>query len=143
VAPRGNRLDVVQQGASAYAVNHTNSTIRRVDGATFDVTPPASPVPDAGAGLHALAGPDVVYALDTNRGVLTGTDPNTLVNRGPLMPLAVQVTAQAAALDPDGRLWVLDTTNGDLVWLDQGQRHTRHRAANPGDGNAILALAGG
>src|SRR5215470_7770291 len=65
VAPRGNDLQVVQQGATAYAIDRTAGTIRRVDGATFTLTQAESPIPDAGAGLTAFAGTDTVYALDT------------------------------------------------------------------------------
>jgi uncharacterized repeat protein (TIGR02543 family) len=141
VAASGNDIDVVQQGANAYAVNHTKNTVRRVDGATYEPSAPATPIPDAGAGLQAFASTNVLYALDTQRGVFTGTDPGTLAPRGPLRPLAAQVTEHAAALDSAGRLWVLDTSNGDLVWLDQGESHVRHHAASPGDGT-FLTLAG-
>ena len=37
-APAGDKLDAVQEGATAYAVNRTAGTVRRVDGATHDVT---------------------------------------------------------------------------------------------------------
>src|SRR5206468_2767306 len=63
VAPPGDQLDVVQQGSSAYAVNRSAGVIRRVDGATFEVTPPVSPLPGARAGLRAFAGPNAVYAV--------------------------------------------------------------------------------
>src|SRR5947208_1161120 len=44
VANRGEQFDVVQQAATAYAVNRSTGTIRRVDGATFDVSQPATPI---------------------------------------------------------------------------------------------------
>src|SRR2546421_5595735 len=77
VASPGDQLDVVQQGSSAYAVNRSAGVIRRVDGATFDVTPPVSPLPGASDGLRAFAGPDAVYAVDTRRGVLVDADSRT------------------------------------------------------------------
>src|SRR5436305_13884541 len=58
VAPRGDRLDVVQQAADAYAVDRTAGAIRRVTGDTFEVSPPATPLPNAGDGLQAFAGTD-------------------------------------------------------------------------------------
>ncbi len=139
VANRGDRLDVVQQAATAYAVNRSTGTIRRVDGATFDVTPPAAPLPDARDGLRAFAGPDALYALDSRRGVLTSADPATLADRGAPIPLATEINPQAAALDDAGRLWVLDTGTGDLVWIDHGQRHSRRAVAAPGAGLLVLA----
>ncbi|TML23644.1 MAG: hypothetical protein E6G35_13905 [Actinobacteria bacterium] len=45
VADPGDRLGVVQQSATAYAVDGTDGTVRRIDGATFQVSPPATPVP--------------------------------------------------------------------------------------------------
>jgi hypothetical protein len=140
VAHGGDAYEVVQQSATAYVVNHTGGTIRRVDGATFEVSPPATPLPGAGTGLHAYAGPDALYALDSGRGVLAFADPATLVTRGPTVPLAAQVDGQAAVLDGSGRLWVLDGSTGDLVWIDHGTRHTRRGVARPG---SLLVLANG
>ncbi|OLE21984.1 MAG: hypothetical protein AUG44_26030 [Actinobacteria bacterium 13_1_20CM_3_71_11] len=110
VASRGDRVDVVQEAATAYAVNRTTGTIRRVDGATFE-------------------------------GVLTAADPKTLTSRGAPVPLATQISGQAAALDDAGRLWVLDTSSGDVVWIDRGQRHSRRGVAAPGAG--LLTIADG
>ena len=141
VAAPGERLDVVQQAATGYAVNRSTGTIRRVDGATFAVTDPARPLPAAGDGLRAFAAPDTLYALDTRRGLLTGADPQTLTPRGTPVPLAASVSGQAAALDEQGHLWVLDIATGDLVWIEHGRRHTRTGVAGPGAG--LLVLAGG
>jgi uncharacterized repeat protein (TIGR02543 family) len=141
VANRGDRLDVVQQTATAYAVNRTTGTIRRVDGATFEATPPVSPLPETREGLQAFAGTDSLYALDSQRGVLTAADPKTLTSRGAPIPLATQISNQAAALDDAGRLWVLDTSSGDVVWIDRGQRHSRRGVAAPGAG--LLTIADG
>src|SRR5438067_346360 len=86
-----------------YAVNRTTGTIRRVDGATFEATPPVSPLPETREGLQAFAGTDSLYALDSQRGVLTAADPKTLTNRGAPVPLATQISGQGAALDDAGR----------------------------------------
>src|SRR6266540_1963509 len=141
VAAKGERLDVVQQGSTAYVVNRSAGSLRRVDGATFEVSAPVTPVDDARGGLVAFAGPHGLYALDTRRGVLTATDPITLANQGGLVSLAVQIEAQAATVDEAGRLWVLDTATGDLIWLDRGTRHLRQAAASSGAG--LLTLADG
>jgi hypothetical protein len=139
VAGPGERLDVVQESATAYSVNSSTGTIRRVDGASFELTPPATPLPGARGGLRAFAGPDALYALDTQRGILTAADPVTLTDRGAPVPLATEISPQAAALDDAGRLWVLDTTTGDLVWIDNGQRHARRSMATPGAGLLVIA----
>jgi PKD domain-containing protein/List-Bact-rpt repeat protein len=139
VADPGTALDVVQQGPNAYAVNDVTGSIRRVDGATFAVTPPSVPIPDAHDGLRAYASPDVLYALDTRRGVLRAADPRTLAPRSEPLPLAAQPAAQAATIDGAGRLWLLDGATGDLIWIDHGQRHTRRGASAPGAGTLVIA----
>ena len=141
VAAPGDRLDVVQDGASAYAVDQSSGTVRRVDGATFASSAPASPVPGAQDGLQVFAGPDALYTIDTHRGVLVSTDPRSLTPRTRPLPLATQVDPQAVALDHAGRLWLLDSSTGDLVWVFQGQRHVRPHATTPGAGR--LTVAGG
>lgn len=141
IATPGSRLDVVQQGSTGYAIDRSTGSMRRVDGATFELSAPATPIPDAGDGLRAFAGPHALYAMDTRRGVLTGADPKTLANQGQLLPLAAQVTPEAVTLDGAGRMWVLDATTGDLIWLQDGQRHVRRSVTQPGAG--MLTLAGG
>jgi len=141
VAPKGNRLDVVQQDATAYAIDRTAGSWRRVDGATFELSPPSTPIPDAGGGLLAFAGPHGLYALDSHRGVLAAADPQTLAALGGLVSLASQVDPNAAVVDEHGRLWLLDTATGDLIWLDGGTRHLRRGAVTPGGG--LLTLADG
>src|SRR6266545_1129116 len=131
VAPSGTGLDVVQQGATAYALDRAAGAIRRVDGATFEVSPPATPVPGAGAQLAAFAAPDTVYAADAR----------TLAVRTGPVPLAAQIVPEAATLDAAGRLWLVDTATGDLIWIEHGRRHSRRGATTPGAG--LLALADG
>src|SRR6266545_2998873 len=132
VAPSGTGLDVVQQGATAYALDRAAGAIRRVDGATFEVSPPATPVPGAGAQLAAFAAPDTVYAVDTGHGVLTTADARTLAVRTGPVPLAAQIVPEAATLDAAGRLWLVDTATGDLIWIEHGRRHSRRGATTPG-----------
>jgi hypothetical protein len=82
VASRLAPIEVVQSGSTAYAVDRSAGTIRRVDGATFEAGKPSVPIAGAGSALSAFAGADTVFALDTERGVLARTDPNTtLANR--------------------------------------------------------------
>ena len=140
VADARHRLDVVQQDTDAYVVDGTAGTIRRVDGATSAVTPPASPITDAGTGLAAYASAQTLYTLDGLRGLATETDPRALTPRGPVLTLDAQVSPQAAALDRHGRLWVLDNTSGELVWLYHGRRSSRPLLAP--SSSAVLTLAG-
>src|SRR4051794_20866836 len=141
VANRGNGLDTVQQDATAYVVNRSTGALRRVDGATFQVSDPVTPVPGATDGLRAFAGPHALYALDATSGVLTEADPQTLMARGNPVSMAARLAGQSATIDDGGRLWILDGETGNLQWIKDGQRHSQDRLAAPGTG--LLTLADG
>jgi chitodextrinase len=141
VAKPGENLEAVQQGSTAYVVNRTTGTLRRVDGATFVATRPVSLIPGATDNLRAYAGPATLYALDAGRGVLAEADPGTLAGRGTPVSMAARLAAQSASIDDDGRLWVLDGESGNLDWVRDGQRHTRQHATASDGG--LLTLADG
>jgi hypothetical protein len=141
VAPPGNVLSVVQQGATAYAVDQTAGTVRRVDGATFGLTAPEVPIADAHAGLVALPGPGVVYAVDTRRGILANTDPLTLSRRGEMVSLASELAAGTVAVDDAGTLWGIDNATGDLTRVEGGKRSVRRQLARPGK-NVLTVVDG-
>ena len=139
VAPPGHRLSVVQHDTTAYVINHTEGSLRRVDGATFKLTPPIRPIPDAGEGLQVYPSAATLFVLDTHHGLLTHTNPTTLTTHGGPQRLADQPDRQAATLDDTGRLWILDTTTGDLTWINDGESHTRRQDLQPGPGTLVLA----
>jgi PKD domain/Divergent InlB B-repeat domain len=141
VGSPGDRLDVVQQGSTAYAVNRTTGTIRRIDGATFQPGPAVRLIPDATAGLVAFAGTGSLVALDTDRGLLASADPGTLRGRGAPVSLATRIAPEAMTLDGDGRLWLLDPGTGDLIRVQDGRHHVRPAVATAGAG--LLTFAGG
>ncbi|OLE20943.1 MAG: hypothetical protein AUG44_29160 [Actinobacteria bacterium 13_1_20CM_3_71_11] len=122
-------------------VNRSTGALRRVDGATFQVSDPVTPVPGATDGLRAFAGPHALYALDATSGVLTEADPQTLAARGNPVSMAAPLAGQSATIDDGGRLWILDGETGNLQWIKDGQRHSRDRLAAPGTG--LLTLADG
>ncbi|MEV4315031.1 hypothetical protein [Actinocrispum sp. NPDC049592] len=140
-APPGNALDVVQQGATAYVIDQTAGTVRRVDGATFELTSPASPIPDAHAGLTAIPSRNSLYTVDTQRGIVADTDPHTLARRGEMLSLASKLSAGAATVDDNGTLWAVDTATGDLTRVSGGSRTIQRQVAQPG--RSILAVANG
>jgi hypothetical protein len=139
VGSPGDGLDAVQQGPTAYAVNRNTGTLRRVDGATFDVSRAVTPIPGATGTLRAFAGPGALYALDDGRGVLAEADPVTLSGHGGPVSLAAKLSDQSAAIDDNGRLWVLDYESGALTWIKNGQRHTKQGVVSPGNGRLTLA----
>jgi hypothetical protein len=140
VAPVGNVLDVVQQGSSAYSVDQTTGTIRRVDGATFEVSPPEAPIPGATAGLTAFAGSDSLYVVDTRRGLYTKAEPKTGRALSAPINLPAQIQPNTTGIDDAGRLWIIDNATGDLTWVD-GDKPANAHVAQPG--RSILAIANG
>jgi List-Bact-rpt repeat protein len=142
IAPPGDSLKVVQQGSSAYAVDQSAGTIQRVDGATFDMSAPQSPISDVRSGLTVYAGPNVVYALDSQRGVLAAADPKTLERRSDPVPVAEQLSSGTAAMDDAGRLWMIDKGTGDLTSYVDGKRATTDRGLTK-PGNSVITVANG
>ncbi|TDQ00756.1 PKD domain-containing protein [Labedaea rhizosphaerae] len=140
VADPGASVDVVQQGSTAYAVNHTAGTITRVDGATFEHGKPATPIPDAHDGLTAFAGNGPLYALDTQRGLLVAADARTLAPQGRAQSLSALLIAGSATMDSAGHLWLIDQATGDLTRV-VGAEQTTHRATTK-PGNSVLTMAG-
>jgi hypothetical protein len=141
VASPGTALAVAQLGTTAYAVDQSAGTLRRVDGATFEISAPGAPIPDTSAGLTAMPGHDVLYTLDERRGVLANTDPRSLARRGDLVPLASELTTGSAVVDAAGTLWAIDKRTGNLTYVANGQRTTREAVAEPGA--SMLAIANG
>ncbi|MFC0115023.1 PKD domain-containing protein [Kibdelosporangium aridum] len=140
VAPSGNSLDVVQQGSTAYAVDKSAGTIRRIDGATFDVSPPATPIADASGDLTVIPGRTALYTVDNRRGILADTDPRTLQRRGEMISVADKLTAGTATVDDAGVFWSIDPATGKVAKVRDGQR-SLHDVAEPGD--SLITLANG
>jgi hypothetical protein len=141
VATPGNNLDVVQQGSTAYAIDRTLGTVRRIDGATYELTPTEAPIPNARSGLTAFAAPNALYTIDSARGVLATADPRTLARQGELQTFSTDLTPGAAAVDDAGRLWLIDNATGELIWVDGQHRGSHRNATSPG--HSVLTIANG
>ncbi|TCO57053.1 PKD domain-containing protein [Actinocrispum wychmicini] len=139
VASADDQLAVAQLGSTAYAVDQTTGTVRRVDGATFAATPPRAPVPDAHAGLTAVPGATDLYILDTQRGVLANADPHTLDRRGDLLSVAGRLGPGTVTVDDSGTLWAIDTATGDLNRIAGGTRTVQHGMTKPGTSFVTIA----
>jgi hypothetical protein len=70
----------------------TGRLLRSTRGAIFELTSPASPIPDAHAGLTAIPSQNSLYAVDTQRGIAADTDPHTLARRGEMLLLASELS---------------------------------------------------
>ncbi|MBP2326171.1 hypothetical protein JOF56_006556 [Kibdelosporangium banguiense] len=140
VAAPGTNLDVVQHGTTAYAIDRTAGTIRRIDGATYTMTPPEAPIADSGNGLTAFAASNALYAVDTKRGILSVLDPKTLARQGNPVPLSADLTTESTVVDNDSRLWFVDNATGELTSI-KGTDRTTSRVASKG--RNVLTMAGG
>jgi hypothetical protein len=130
VADPPTRLEAVQAGAGAYAIDRSRGTLVRVDGRTYETSPAVSVIPGASTGLQAFAGRQTLFVLDRTRGLLVAADPVSLRIRQQL-PVVASVAEGAGVVDGADRLWLLDQATGDLVWLDGGDRRSLPRVADP------------
>ncbi|CAM3900937.1 PKD domain-containing protein [Kibdelosporangium persicum] len=137
VAPAGHSLEVAQQGSTAYAVDRSAGTVRRVEGGTYELSDPQAPIPDATNGLAVIPGRDTVYTVDKRRGMLAYTDPKSLAPQGN----AVTFAAGTAMIDDNGTLWAIDARTGDLTHVRDGKLNIRRQVAQPG--GAELTMVGG
>jgi hypothetical protein len=138
VAAAGAALSVVQRGGAAVVLNRETGELSGVDGATERVSPPVEVLP-ASAGLVVLPSPNGLYTVDVHSGQVVAVDPATLAPRGEPVRLAEAIRPDSAVVDGHGRLWAIDDTTGDLVWLSEGQRRTRSTASKTGR----LTITGG
>ncbi|MCE7005673.1 PKD domain-containing protein [Kibdelosporangium philippinense] len=141
VAAGGNVLELTQQGTTGYAVDKTSGVIRRIDGATFELTPPSALLPNVTSGLTAFAGPDTLYAVDTQHGIVMPADPRTVLPIGDAQPLSAQLDANTAVVDDRGQLWIIDNATGSLKRFVGRSGLTKENVTQPG--KSVLAVANG
>ncbi|MDX8147821.1 right-handed parallel beta-helix repeat-containing protein [Lentzea sp. BCCO 10_0061] len=139
VADPGTKLAVAQQNLTAYAVNRGTGALRRVDGATREVSAPESPLPGAAVSLYSSG--DSLLLFDTGQGLLSTVDQQTLRSSGEPQVLSPAAKPDLTAVDRTGALWVVDDATGDLVWFREGRRESRANAGSPG-ATRIVATAG-
>ncbi|MFC0110889.1 hypothetical protein [Kibdelosporangium aridum] len=142
VAQPGSVLDVVQAGPNAYSVDQTAGTIRRIDGATFEVSAPETPIQGARAGLTAFAGSGKLYIVDTQRGLFTNADPRTGRALSTPQTLATQIAPGTTGIDTGGRLWISDNATGDVRTLvDGAEKEPIKKVTRPG--RSMLTIVNG
>ncbi|SMD25021.1 PKD domain-containing protein [Kibdelosporangium aridum] len=129
VAPPGVPIRASQVGSTGYAHNLVDGSVVRVDGATLQ---PSAPTLST---ARLFATPQALYALDSDRGLVTPHDPVTLTPLG--APHSLTANGDNSIVDGNGRLWTLDPRTGDLTWFSLNTQHSR-----TGAGTA-LAVADG
>jgi hypothetical protein len=138
VSPAGNLLEVVQQGSSAYAVDQTAGTVRRVDGATFAATEPQAPIADPTTEITAIPSATSLYTLDARRGILADTDPRTLRRRGNMVTVASKLTEGTATVDDSGTFWAIDPATGRVSRVKGDDPSYVDNVAKPGTSRLTL-----
>ncbi|GAB2847600.1 PKD domain-containing protein [Lentzea nigeriaca] len=131
VAEAGTELTVAQLGSGAVVLDRKTGRVSGVDSATERATPPV-PVLPASDGLVVLPSPDALHVVDVHSGMTAVVDPAALAPRGEPRRLAEAIRPGSAGVDEQGRVWAIDDTTGDLVWLDRGHRRTRSAATRSG-----------
>lgn len=137
VAEAGTTLSVVQRGSAAVVLDRKTGRLSSIDSATEQVSPPVEVLPPGGE-LVLLSAPDLLYVVDVHSGTVASVDPATRKPRGEPDRLAESLRPDSVTVDDEGRLWAIDDTTGDLVWLSEGERRTRSAA-----GNGQLTAPGG
>lgn len=140
VATPGDVLQVTQHDGTGYVVDRTLGSVVRVDGSTWRHGAASRPLGDAGSGLHAVAGDDVLYVVETGTGRARELDPRTLAPRGDVLSLTDGGRGvEPPVVDDRGDLWALDRRSGDLVRLAGTVEAVAQAAAGPGTGRLVLA----
>ncbi|MCE7011219.1 PKD domain-containing protein [Kibdelosporangium philippinense] len=142
VSQPGSVLEVVQAGPNAYSVDQTAGTIRRIDGATFEVSAPEAPIGGARSGLTAFAGSGKLYIVDTQRGLFTNADPRTGRALSTPQTLATQIAPNTTGIDTDGRLWISDNATGDVRTIIDGEEQVPIKEVTR-PGRSVLTMVNG
>ncbi|MBX6391222.1 MAG: hypothetical protein IRZ08_19900, partial [Frankia sp.] len=129
----------VQAGADAF-VSTADGTVLRVDGATHRVSGPPAPFSRARERVELYPGPDVLFAVNPDRGLVLVVDPRTLEVRR-VLPVDAQIRDNGVLADDANQLWLIDGATGDLLVIDQDGRLTRRPAVDP-DLTWLVSVAG-
>ena len=130
VADGGHDITAVQGHRAGYAVDHTAGTVIRADDATWHATATV-PIDGATTGLTATAAGPALYLTDVQRGLVVKTDPDTLQPLGQPQSLSATRGAGTPVADTIGALWLLDSTNGDLIRMVDTPQRTDTGFAQP------------
>jgi len=102
-------------GAGAWlARGHAASTGKAPQPRTSDLAPSVG-----AAGAQVVAGPGIVYLVDSRAGTVQRLDPTSLADMGP--PIQLSPPLNAAGIDGVGTLWVPVPGLGELVPVSAGK----------------------
>jgi PKD repeat protein len=124
-------LHVTQHDGAALVHNRETGALSRVDTATLQVTA-ANGVLLTDSALVAGSAPGVIFGVGVHSGTVTAVDPGTLTATGRPARLAGSLRPDNVVVDGRGRLWTIDDSTGDLVWLAGEERRTRPAAGKTG-----------
>jgi len=105
VSLAGAQAAAVQSGADEYVAS-ADGTVRRISGATYDVSPPAA-LGAAGRTLALYPSAQTLFVVDQGGGTVTAADSRTLQARS-RYTLDAEIPTAGAVADGAGGLWVLD-----------------------------------
>jgi hypothetical protein len=129
--------DVVQEQHGALLVDRAAGSVRRVDGATWDLSPPRPVSTRGDARLAVYAGGGAAWALTQGATVVQQLDPRSLSVIGTPQTLPGELTG--TAVTSTGTLWVTNPT-GDVRSYHDGEPVTESHV--PDVAGATLVLAG-
>jgi len=122
----GHSVRVVQHGLSAYLVDDTGR-VSRIDPSQLDVADTRDY--HIGASAQPVAGANVAYVVDAERGVIQRIDPTTLATIG--TPLSLPAPLGQAGVDGTDLLWVPVPATGAVVPVRAGGAALRSPSGLP------------
>jgi hypothetical protein len=118
----------VQSGEDAFVTTDAGA-VRRIDGATYAVSPPA-PFGTKGQPLSVYPAGATLFVVNRATGSVTLADVTTLAQRR-TFSLSARVPAGGAVAESASRLWVVDADTGDLIRVDAGGTKITSRRVDP------------
>lgn len=134
----GHPMKVIQQGGVVLIVDEVTGVVSRVDPAHLNVAQGATY--RGAAGMQAVAGSGMAYALDQKRGSVQRLDPMTLATMGD--PISLTGPLSPAAIDAKATLWVPVPANGQAAPVQGSTPGHTIGIGRAGD-DLALTIAGG
>jgi PKD repeat protein len=122
-------LSGAQSGVTDFVVDSATGMIRRIDGATYQVSAPVR-FDRPGEALAVYPAAHVLFVVDLSVGLVRVVDPDTLVTLG-AYSLSARVPAGGVVTDGGDGLWAVDAASGDLERVDRFGTTIQTRAVDP------------
>jgi len=130
-------LTGAQADSHEFVADTATGTVRRINGATYEVTGPAA-FGHPAEPLAVYPAGDTLFVVNRASGVAISADPVTLRTRTSYS-MAARIPAGGLVTDGGSGLWGIDATTGDLEHVDAAGTTIRHAAVDPAHTQLVTA----